>query len=91
MLSEKPISKTSPRKTVIVLVMGVALSAPMILFSISSPNTVDVEVPFGQALWDLRAVDVILQGLVILTVALGIGIVLFRRKRNNHKLEVVTQ
>jgi NADH:ubiquinone oxidoreductase subunit 6 (subunit J) len=91
MLSEKPISKTSPQKTVIVLVMGVALSAPMILFSISSPNTVDVEVPFGQALWDLRAVDVILQGLVILTVALGIGIVLFRRKRNNHKLEVVTQ
>ncbi len=90
MLSEKPVSRTSARKTVVVLAMGVVLSLPMILLSISSPNNVDVEVPFGQVLWNLRAVDVVLQGLVILTVTLGIGIVLFKRKRNGQKAEVVS-
>ena len=86
MLSEKPKNKTSSRKAVLVLAMGAVLSVPMVIFSISSPNDVNVEASFGQALWNLRAVDVVLQGLVVLTVTLGIGIVLFKRKRSSQKL-----
>jgi len=86
MLSEKPKNKTSPRKAVLVLAMGAVLSVPMVIFSISSPNDVNVEASFGQALWNLRAVDVVLQGLVVLTVTLGIGIVLFKRKHSSQKL-----
>ena len=39
-----------------------------------------METGFSAALWDLRAVDVVLQGLVILTLAIGIAIVLHERK-----------
>ena len=38
-------------------------------------------ITFGEALWNFNAVDVVLQGLVILTLALGITIVLFERKK----------
>jgi multisubunit Na+/H+ antiporter MnhB subunit len=42
------------------------------------------DVSFGDALWNLRGVDVVLQGLVILMIALGIAIVLYE-KRNGGK------
>lgn len=36
-----------------------------------------LNVSFGEALWNLRAMDVFLQGLVIITIAIGIVIVLY--------------
>ncbi|MFB3887984.1 MAG: NADH-quinone oxidoreductase subunit J [Candidatus Bathyarchaeia archaeon] len=87
MLSEKPEKKTKPIVAVSVVVLGVVLSLPAIFLSISSPNSSALGAPFGEALWDLRAVDVVLQGLVILTVALGVAIVLYERKRNGAKRE----
>ncbi len=87
MLSEKPQSVTSPRKAIIVVAMGVVLSLPMILLSISSPNDVNVGVSFGQTMWNLRAVDVVLQGLVVLTVTLGVGIVLYKSRRRSSQSE----
>jgi multisubunit Na+/H+ antiporter MnhB subunit len=61
------------------------LAFPSIFFSVAvTPANVSSGVTFGGALWDLRAVDVILQGLVILTVALGVAIILHeRREREN--------
>src|SRR3972149_10741314 len=82
MLSEKPDRKTPPRTTVLVVTMGVVLSLPALFLSIPSPGAISTTVPFGEVLWDLRATDVLLQGLVILTVALGIAIVLYDKKRN---------
>ncbi len=35
---------------------------------------------FEEALWNLRATDVVVQGLVIMTVAVGIAIVLYEKK-----------
>jgi NADH:ubiquinone oxidoreductase subunit 6 (subunit J) len=84
MLSEKPTKKT-PRKNLLLLIaVGVLLSLPAIFLSISGPTSVFSEIPFGEALWNLRALDVVLQGLVIMTVALGIAIVL-HEKRNGEK------
>jgi NADH:ubiquinone oxidoreductase subunit 6 (subunit J) len=83
MLSEKP--TRAPRKNLLlIIVVGVLLSLPAVFLSISSPTGVFSGVSFGEALWDLRAVDVVLQGLVIMAVALGIAIVL-HEKRNGEK------
>jgi NADH:ubiquinone oxidoreductase subunit 6 (subunit J) len=80
MLSEKPTKKTSLKSTLTVLVAGALLSLPAIFLSVSGPTGISTEVSFGEALWNLRALDVVLQGLVIMTVALGIAIVLYERK-----------
>jgi NADH:ubiquinone oxidoreductase subunit 6 (subunit J) len=83
MLSEKP-TKTPRRNLLLIIVVAVLLSLPAIFLSVSSPTGVLSGISFGEALWDLRAVDVVLQGLVIMTVALGIVIVLYE-KRNGEK------
>jgi multisubunit Na+/H+ antiporter MnhB subunit len=59
------------------------LSVPAIFFSVSSSNTNIVSTSFAAALWDLRGLDVVLQSLVILTLAMGIAIVLYERKKIN--------
>jgi NADH:ubiquinone oxidoreductase subunit 6 (subunit J) len=84
MLSERPLKKTQPKNLLIVTVAGALLSLPTIFLSIATPANEVSGVSFGEALWTLRAGDVVLQGLVIMTVALGIAIVLYE-KRNGGK------
>ena len=85
MLSDKPTKKTSPKSIVALIGAGVVLSLPAIFISVSgSAGGGSSGVSFGDALWNLRGVDVILQGLVILMIALGIAIVLYE-KRNGGK------
>jgi NADH:ubiquinone oxidoreductase subunit 6 (subunit J) len=84
MLSENPLKKTKPRNLLTVGLTGALLSLPAIFLTISTPGNETTNVPFGEALWTLRAGDVVLQGLVIMTVALGIAIVLYE-KRNGGK------
>jgi len=81
MLSDKSAKKTSPEKTVALIGAGVVLTLPAIFFSISSSIGVYSNSSFGNALWNLSGVDVILQALVILTVALGIAIILYEQKK----------
>jgi NADH:ubiquinone oxidoreductase subunit 6 (subunit J) len=80
MLSDKPTKKTSPKKTVALIGAGVVLSLPVIFLSVSGSTGVYSDTSFGNALWNLSGVDVILQALVILTVALGIAIILYERR-----------
>jgi len=80
MLSEKP-ARTPPRSLLLTLLFGVFLSLPAIFLSISNPNGAVSGASFEEALWNLRAVDVVLQGLVMMTVALGIAIILHVKKR----------
>lgn len=82
MLSERPLKRTMPRNLVTVIVVGVLLSLPAIFLTISTPLTETSSVSFGEALWSLRAGDVVLQGLVIMTVALGIAIVLYEKRKD---------
>lgn len=84
MLSEKPLKKTTMKSLITVIVAGALLSLPAMFLTISNPATETYNVSFGEALWTLRAGDVVLQGLVIMTVALGIAIVLYE-KRNGGK------
>lgn len=80
MLSEKPLKKTQPRNLLMVIVAGALLSLPAMFITISNPGNETLGVSFGEALWNLRAGDVVLQGLVIMTVALGIAIVLYEKR-----------
>jgi NADH:ubiquinone oxidoreductase subunit 6 (subunit J) len=80
MLSETP-TKTSQKSLLLIIAVGVLLSLPAIFLSITTPTAVLSGISFGEALWDLRAVDVVLQGFVIMTVALGIVIVLHERRK----------
>jgi len=83
MLSEKPTTKTKLSDSLAVAVAGAVLSLPAIFFTIYTPTPPANSVSFGDALWNFDAVDVVLQGLVILTVAVGISIVLYQRRKNN--------
>jgi NADH:ubiquinone oxidoreductase subunit 6 (subunit J) len=81
MLSEKPNKKIPLKNVFLAIVVALLLSSPTIFFSVVvTPANVSSNVSFAQALWNLRAIDVVLQGLVIMTVALGIAIVLYERK-----------
>lgn len=85
MLSEKPLKKAKSIKSIGVVAFGTILSLPAIFFSISAPNAASSTSSLGEALWNYNAVDVVLQGLVILTVAIGIAIVLHERPQKKGK------
>jgi multisubunit Na+/H+ antiporter MnhB subunit len=80
MLSDKPKKKTSVKKTAGLVGLGGVFSLPAIFLSISGATSTESDVSFGDALWNLRGFDVVLQGLVILTIALGIAIVLYEKR-----------
>jgi NADH:ubiquinone oxidoreductase subunit 6 (subunit J) len=81
MLSEKAKKKTSPAKLAALIGGGIALSLPAVFLSVSGTPGITSDASFGVALWDLRGLDVVLQALVVLTIALGIIIVLYQKKR----------
>jgi NADH:ubiquinone oxidoreductase subunit 6 (subunit J) len=81
MLGDKPTKKTSPTRIGVLVGAGFALSLPAIFLSISGPMGSPSELTLGDALWNVRGLDVVLQAVVILTIALGIGIVLYQKNR----------
>ncbi len=80
MLSEKSLKKTSTRTLLSVVLIGALLSLLPIFLSISTPEASAGNVSFGETLWNLRAGDVVLQGLVIMTVATGVAIILYEKR-----------
>jgi NADH:ubiquinone oxidoreductase subunit 6 (subunit J) len=81
MLSEKPERKMSSKNLAIGMSVALLLAVPTIFPSLEITKAgLYSDISFPEALWNLRAVDVILQGLVIMTVALGIAIVLREKK-----------
>ncbi|MEA2090632.1 MAG: NADH-quinone oxidoreductase subunit J [Thermoproteota archaeon] len=81
MLSEKLCERKSLKNAFLAIAVAVLLSIPSVFFSIGTiPTNVSSEVSFPEALWNLRAIDVVLQGLVMMTVALGIAVVLYEKK-----------
>lgn len=81
MLSQKTAKKASLKSVVPIVVIGAVLSLPAIFLSISHSNSVPFSASFGDTLWNLRAIDVVVQGLVIMTVAIGIVIVLYEKRK----------
>ncbi len=81
MLGDKPAKKATSTKTLGLIGGGIALSLPAIFLSVSGVTGAESTVEFSDALWNLRGMDVVLQAVVLLTVALGIAIVLFEKKK----------
>lgn len=81
MLGEKSTKKASPARVGGLVGAGVVFSLPAIFLSVSGTPSSNANVSFGDALWNLRGVDVVLQAIVILTVALGIAIVMYEKKK----------
>jgi NADH:ubiquinone oxidoreductase subunit 6 (subunit J) len=83
-LSEKTNQRKPLRKAFLATIAAILLSVPSFLVSVGTPSsTISSDVSFPEALWNLRAIDIVLQGLVILTVALGIAIVLRTKKERS--------
>ena len=81
MLTEKFKKKTSLRTALTVLVAGAFLGLPAVFLSIPVSTATGYGVSFEESLWSLRAPDVVLQGLVVMVVAIGIAIVLHDKKK----------
>ena len=81
MLGDKPVKKTSPTRFGVLVGVGVLLSLPAIFISISGPAGAPSNLTLGDALWNVRGLDVVLQAIVVFTIALGIGIVLYQKNR----------
>jgi NADH:ubiquinone oxidoreductase subunit 6 (subunit J) len=81
MLGDKPTKKTSTKRIGTLLGTGAILSLPAIFLSVSGSTGANSNLNFGDALWNVRGLDVVLQALVILTVAMGIVIVLHEKKK----------
>ena len=85
MLNEKATKKTSLKKSITLICVALALSLPAFLLSVSGSIATGATATFSDALWNLRGLDDVLEGIVILTVAMGIAIVLFEKKRTGAK------
>ena len=81
-LTKKSDAKTSTKTILVGLVVSAFLSVPMIIGSLT-PEILghSTEFSLSSVLWELRAVDVLAQGLVVLTVALGVVLLLKEERR----------
>jgi multisubunit Na+/H+ antiporter MnhB subunit len=81
-LTKKSDEKTSTKTLLVGIVASAVLSIPILVGTIATqPFTQSAEFSLSAALWDLRAVDVLAQGLVILTAALGVVLLLKEKRR----------
>jgi NADH:ubiquinone oxidoreductase subunit 6 (subunit J) len=85
MLSEKQNGQKSLKNVLLTIAVALLLSIPSILLSVGTFSTIlSSEISFPEALWNLRSIDVVLQGLVIMTVALGVAIILYEKKEEKN-------
>lgn len=74
--------KTSTKTILIALVASAIISIPVIIGNlITQAFSQPIELPLSNALWDLRMIDVLAQGLVVLTAALGVVLLLKEEKK----------
>jgi multisubunit Na+/H+ antiporter MnhB subunit len=83
-LTKKSAEKTSTRTIFLGFVASALLSVPVVFVTVAPQSFIQsVELSLSTALWDLRAIDVLAQGLVVLTAALGV--VLFLKEKRRQK------
>ncbi|MDH5363102.1 MAG: hypothetical protein OEY99_08560 [Aigarchaeota archaeon] len=82
MFEQKAPRPSSLRKNISTLGVFLAVALPSVIglgqieAAVSSSN-----LPFSVALWDLRALDVLAQAMVLLVTAIGVAVVLSERRR----------
>jgi len=74
--------ETTPMKTkFLAIVASAVLCIPMLVGTVETGSVIEsMEISLSQTIWDLRAIDVLAQGLVVLTAAIGV-ILLLREDR----------
>ncbi len=83
-LTKKSDAVTSSKQKLLGLVASLLLSIPVILGTEATKTfTRTVSLTLSNALWELRSIDIIAQGLVILTVALGVAFLLREERRRS--------
>ncbi len=81
-LTKKSGEKTSTKTMLVGLVASAILSVPVIVGIVATQSfTQSLDLSLSSALWELRAIDVLAQGLVILTAALGVVLLLKEERR----------
>ncbi|MCJ7721691.1 hypothetical protein MUO98_04725 [Candidatus Bathyarchaeota archaeon] len=81
-LTKKRDAKTSSKTKVVGLIVSAILSIPVIVGTVATQTlTQSFDLSLSSALWDLRAIDVLAQGLVVLTAALGVVFLLKEERR----------
>jgi multisubunit Na+/H+ antiporter MnhB subunit len=80
-LTKKSDIKTSSMQVILGVVASILISIPVLLVpEVTEPFTRTVSVNLSNALWELRSIDIVAQGLVVLTVAIGV-VFLLREER----------
>jgi multisubunit Na+/H+ antiporter MnhB subunit len=81
-LTKKSDAKTSTKTKFVGLIASAILSVPVVVGTVATLSfNQSVELSLSSALWDLRVIDVLAQGLVVLTAALGVVILLKEERR----------
>jgi multisubunit Na+/H+ antiporter MnhB subunit len=81
-LTTKRNEKTSLKTKFAIIVAAGILCVPVLFGSVTPQSFMQsVEVSLSGTLWDIRAIDVLAQGLVVLTAALGVALLLNEERR----------
>ena len=81
-LTKKSDAKTSKKTLLVGLVASAFLSVPVVIGTVTIQTfTQTTEFSLSSALWELRAIDVLAQGLVVLTAVLGVVLLLKEERR----------
>jgi len=82
MLTPKREAPQKLRSKILGIIVALGLSIPPIILDFETDTLMKIHrISFPSALWGFRALDVIAQGVVILTLALGVATVLKERKK----------
>ena len=85
-LTEHAKIKYDWRRMLLTLLVSLFLAAVPILYPAeNNASFFSCEEPFTSALWSLRVIDIVLQGVAILTVALGVSVILYEERREGKK------
>ncbi|PVX23254.1 MAG: hypothetical protein CW691_11270 [Candidatus Bathyarchaeum sp.] len=81
-LTKKTDAKTSTKTKLVGLIVSAVLCVPVIVGTVATESfSSSVDLSISSAIWELRAIDVLAQGLVVLTAALGVIILLKEERR----------
>jgi len=81
-LTKKSDAKTSTKTIFVGLIASAVLCVPVVVGTVATQTfTQSVELSLSSALWELRAIDVLAQGLVVLMAALGVALLLKEERR----------
>jgi NADH:ubiquinone oxidoreductase subunit 6 (subunit J) len=83
MLSEQKKKRDSARHVIVTLVIALIISLPTLFLPILNTTALTPQasgVTFATDMWNLRSIDIVLQGLVILVIAIGVAVVLTQKK-----------